>query len=109
MLDVPGQQCSHVGERSAAHSLQDLTSGAQEMFVPQQSLHVSLETDLPQGLLDASFDEQVIPTCDSQYMQGWCECRPGADGPVALGLDSLMGTRALGRMRRGTTCCGHVC
>jgi len=46
--------------------------------------------DLPQGLLDAGFDEQVIPTCDSRYKQGWFECRPGADGPVPLGLDSVV-------------------
>ena len=37
------EHCSHVAEGSAARSLQDLTSGAQETFVPQQSLDVFLE------------------------------------------------------------------
>jgi len=36
MLDACGQQCSHVEEGSTAHSLQDLTSGAQETFVVPQ-------------------------------------------------------------------------
>ena len=36
------------------------------------------------------FDEQVFLTCDSRYKQRWCGCRPGADVPVPLCLDSLL-------------------
>jgi len=44
--------------------------------------------DLPQGLLDASY-YTVIPVCDDLFMQGWFECKWGAQGrPVPTGLSS---------------------
>jgi len=37
--------------------------------------------DLPQGLIDANFDE-VLPTCDPAYKQGWFECTRDASGNI---------------------------
>ena len=38
--------------------------------------------DLPQGLLDARQDNSTMPTCDSQFKQGWFECTLSSKGVI---------------------------